>query len=112
MIIIDVYKDKDGYITRYRSRGHASGAPAGENVLCAWVSAVTQMALVGLEQELNYPVDYSTDEDQGILKVALKSAPDAKSQAVLGSMLRILQQLAEQCPQDVRLNEHGGESNV
>ncbi|MBR1590001.1 MAG: ribosomal-processing cysteine protease Prp [Acidaminococcaceae bacterium] len=112
MITIDLYRNQKGEITSFRSRGHASDAPAGESVVCAWVSAATQMALVGLEQQLKYPVDYQVDTEKGILQVTLQRVPDAKSQALLGSMETVLYQLAEQCPQDVRIREHGGEMNV
>ena len=112
MITIDLYRNHKGKITGFTSRGHAGDAPAGESVVCAWVSAVTQMALVGLEQQLQYPVTYRADTKKGELQVTLQRTPDAKSQALLGSMETVLYQLAEQCPQDVRIREHGGEMNV
>ena len=112
MITVDLYRNRKGEITAFRSKGHASDAPAGESVICAWVSAVTQMALVGLEQQLQYPVEYHADTKKGELQVTLQRTPDAKSQALLGSMEAVLYQLAEQCPQDVRIHEHGGEINV
>ena len=70
------------------------------------------MALVGLEQQLKYPVDYQVDREKGVLQVTLQRTPDIKSQTLLGSMETVLYQLAEQCPQDVRIREHGGEINV
>ena len=112
MITIDLYRNHKGEITCFRSQGHANGAPAGESVICAWVSAVTQMVLVGLEQQLKYPVNYQVDREQGVLQVTLQRTPDIKSQILLGSMETVLYQLAEQCPQDVRIREHGGEMNV
>ena len=112
MITVDLYRNRKGEITAFRSKGHASDAPTGESVICAWVSAVTQMALVGLEQQLQYPVEYRADTKKGELQVTLQRTPDAKSQALLGSMEAVLYQLAEQCPQDVRIHEHGGEINV
>ena len=99
MITIDLYRNHKGEITGFRSQGHAGDAPAGESILCAWVSAATQMALVGLEQQLKYPVDYQVDQKKGVLQVTLQRTP-------------VLYQLAEQCPQDVRIREHGGEMNV
>ncbi len=112
MITVDLYRNHKGEITGFRSRGHAGDAPAGESVVCAWVSAATQMALAGLEQQLKYPVEYRTDTEKGELQVTLQRMPDEKSQALLGSMEIVLNQLAEQCPQNVRIREHGGEMNV
>lgn len=97
-------------ITGFKSEGH-SGVE-GESVICAWVSAVTQMALIGIEEELHYPVRYNVDEPKGLLKVALDCAPDSHTQLLFKSMLNVLKQLSEGYPQDVRLKGHGGESNV
>jgi len=52
------------------------------------------------------------DREKGVLQVTLQRMPDIKSQTLLGSMETVLYQLAEQCPQDVRIREHGGEMNV
>ena len=52
------------------------------------------------------------DQKKGVLQVTLQRTPDIKSQSLLGSMEIVLYQLAEQCPQDVRIREHGGEMNV
>ena len=112
MITIEVYRNPQGAIIGFCSRGHAGDAPAGKSVICAWVSAVTQMVLVGLEQQLHYSVAYKTDTKQGLLQVTLQQEPDGQSQALFGSMEMTLKQLAAQCPQDVRLYEHGGETNV
>lgn len=112
MITIDVYRNRQGKIIGFQSRGHAADAPAGESVICAWVSAATQMVIVGLEQQLHYSVEYKTDTKQGLLQVTLKQEPDRQSQTLFGSMEMVLKQLAEQCPQDVRIYEHGGETNV
>lgn len=57
-------------------------------------------------------VDYQVDQKKGVLQVTLQRTPDIKSQSLLGSMEIVLYQLAEQCPQDVRIREHGGEMNV
>ncbi|HAY60698.1 MAG: ribosomal-processing cysteine protease Prp [Acidaminococcaceae bacterium] len=110
MITVEVSKNKSGLYTGYRAKGHANDAPAGESVVCAWVSAVTQMALIGLEGEAKFPVAYTADPKSGLLTVQLKKAPDETSQLLIGSMVRILQQLAAECPKDVRVREHGGES--
>jgi hypothetical protein len=52
------------------------------------------------------------DQKKGVLQVTLQRTPDIKTQTLLGSMETVLYQLAEQCPQDVRIREHGGEMNV
>ena len=57
-------------------------------------------------------MDYQGEKEKGVLQATLQRTPDIKSQILLGSMETVLYQLAEQCPQDVRIREHGGEINV
>ena len=91
MITIDLYRNHKGEITGFRSQGHAGDAPAGESILCAWVSAATQMALVGLEQQLKYPVDYQVDQKKGVLQVTLRNGlKDTISRKYLPDMKRYL----------------------
>ena len=106
MIKIDLYKNARGQIGSYRVCGHAGDGPAGQSIVCAWVSAVTQMTLIGLEEELHCPLRYQTEEDEGLLEVSLKGEPDEKTQVLTGSMEMVLQQLQEQYPEHVQLNEH------
>lgn len=108
MIIIDIFKNQAGFITGYQALGHADDALCGDSIVCAWVSAVTQMSLVGLEQQLKHPVVYTTDETNGLLSVRLKAAPTARTQDLLRSMEITLEQLVERLPQEVTLNKHRG----
>ena len=108
MIIIDIFTDRAGFITGYQAAGHADDAPQGSSIVCAWVSAVTQMALIGLEQQLQHPLAYTTDETKGLLKVQLKAAPTARTQDLLRSMEMTLEQLVREQPGEVTLNKHRG----
>ena len=108
MIIIDIFKNQAGFITGYQALGHAGDAPCGYSIVCAWVSAVTQMSLIGLEQQLKHPVVYTTDDTKGLLSVRLKAAPTARTQDLLRSMELTLEDLARSQPQEVTLNKHRG----
>ncbi|MCH4157628.1 MAG: ribosomal-processing cysteine protease Prp [Acidaminococcaceae bacterium] len=108
MIIIDIFTDRAGFITGYQAAGHAEDAPQGSSIVCAWVSAVTQMALIGLEQQLKHPLAYTTDETKGLLRVQLKAAPTARTQDLLYSMELTLAQLAQDQPGEITLNKHRG----
>lgn len=106
MITVSFYRNHDGLTEQYKVQGHAGDAPEGESIVCAWVSAVTQMALIGLEKKTQHKVLYRTDAEKGILEVTLQSEPDAQSQLLLSTMEETLKQLVEECPKYVRLKEH------
>jgi uncharacterized protein YsxB (DUF464 family) len=108
MIQIELRKNREGLLTGYEVLGHAEDAPMGNSVLCAWVSAVTQMALIGLEQEIKHAVSYETDETKGLLKVRLKGTADSRTQDILGTMERTLRQVAAAHPKEVEIREHRG----
>ena len=49
---------------------------------------------------------YRVDEEDGILEVALNSAPDELSQLLFMTMYYGVEELAQQFPQYVRIKEH------
>ncbi len=106
MITVDLYRNGQGLITGYQVSGHAGYAEAGQDIICSAVSALTQAPVMGLERYLKLKPSYTFNEDDGILKVALNSAPDGLTQAILETMLCGLDSIARQCPQYVRIKEH------
>lgn len=44
-----IYQDNAGNICGFEFEGHAGRQPEGENLLCAYASAVVQTAVLGLE---------------------------------------------------------------
>lgn len=107
MIKIDVTLDKKGMITSYKVSGHAESVEAGEyDLICNSVSVLTQAPIIGLERHLKRKPSYRVDEVDGILEVALNSAPDELSQALLMTMYYGLEELAQEFPQYVRIKEH------
>lgn len=94
-------------ITGYKVSGHAESAKAGEyDLICNSVSVLTQAPIIGLERHLKRKPFYSVDEVDGILEVALNSAPDELSQALLMTMYYGVEELAQEFPQYVRIKEH------
>ena len=107
MITIEIYRDRQGMITGYKVCGHAGAAKAGEyDIICNSVSVMTQMPLIGLERHLKRTPSYEVNEEDGILQVALNSAPDELTQTLLATMAYGAGELAQQFPQYVRIHEH------
>lgn len=107
MIELDIYRDGRGMINAYRVRGHAGYAASGSDIVCSAISALTQAPLVGLERHLKLKPAYKADQEGGVLEVALTSAPDALTQAILETMRYGAESVARQFPQHVRIREHG-----
>ncbi len=98
--------DGQGRITDYKVSGHAGYAEAGEDIVCSAVSALTQAPLIGLMEHLQLKPFSRVDQEKGILEVALNSAPNDLTQAILMTMLYGVRSIAKQCPEYVRIQEH------
>lgn len=106
MIKVDLYRNEQGLLTSYRVSGHAGYAEEGHDIICSAVSAVTQAPIIGLERHLQLQPSCVVDQKGGILEVALNSAPNDLTEAILATMKLGLESLARQCPQYVRIQEH------
>ena len=106
MIKIEVSRNEQGMITGYRVSGHAGYAEEGEDIICSAISALTQAPLMGLERHLKLKPTYTVDQEAGILEVALNSAPNDLTEAILETMLLGVTSIAKQCPKYVRIQEH------
>ena len=89
MIIINVWRNKDGYINQYRVDGHAE-----KDMVCAAVSAITQTAVFGLNKVCKHKIRF--ESAPGLLHVTLQQAPDRMTQCVLQTMLEGLLETQKQ----------------
>jgi uncharacterized protein YsxB (DUF464 family) len=87
MIQVDLYYNEHGRIRRYTVSGHAEANPEGFDEVCYAVSLNTQIAANGLNEVLHRKVNYSIDEESGSLSVCLAGEPDARTDAVLKTMV-------------------------
>jgi uncharacterized protein YsxB (DUF464 family) len=107
MIQVDLYYNKHGRIRRYTVSGHAEANPEGFDEVCYAVSLNTQIATNGLNEVLHRKVTYSIDEEDGNLSVCLDSEPDAKTDAILQTMVCGLRHLQRSYPgQYLSIHEH------
>ncbi|MDY6029797.1 MAG: ribosomal-processing cysteine protease Prp [Acidaminococcaceae bacterium] len=106
MITLKVHRDEQGMIVDYEVDGHSGYGEAGEDIICSAVSALTQAPVISLEKHLKIKPSLVVDQEKGILRVALNSAPNDLTQAVLMTMLLGVESISRQCPQYVRVEEH------
>jgi len=102
MIVVDIYYNSRGRIRRYRVSGHAEYSPEGFDEVCYAVSLNTQVAANGLNEVL-----HRKDQEDGSLAVRLVDEPDAKTDAVLKTMVCGLRHLQKTYSQDyLMIKEH------
>ena len=96
MTTVTVFRRPDGSLSGFDCRGHANYADAGEDIVCAAISALTQGTLNGLLNVLQAPVDSRIDEKDGILTASLGEVPEGKragAQLLLETLVSALQSI-------------------
>ena len=106
MTTVTVFRRPDGSLSGFDCRGHANYADAGEDIVCAAISALTQGTLNGLLNVLQAPVDYRIDEKDGILTASLGEVPEGKragAQLLLQTLVSALQMIEADYARFVRV---------
>lgn len=106
MIKVDVFRDEQGMVVSYSVNGHAGYGKSGTDIICSAVSALTQAPLLGLERHLKLKPSFEVNQEDGILEVALNSAPTDLTEAIFQTMIYGLESIVRQCPQYVQIKEH------
>ena len=97
-----------GCITGFEVKGHAGFAEAGQDIVCAAVSALTQSTLNGLRSVLKAPVMFDIDDQGATLEAEL--TPEAteeqvrQAQMLLVTLLEGLQAIERSYPRNVRIS--------
>ncbi len=103
MIQVVTMRSAAGTYEGFTVTGHADYAAAGEDIVCAAVSAVTMTASVGLRDIIGCPGIYETEE--GRLTVRLANEPTAETQAIIRTMLAGLREIETQYPQYLNITD-------
>ena len=104
---VTFFKRSDGALVGYRARGHTGFAAAGEDIVCAAVSALTQSTLNGLENILKAPVRSAIDDRTALLEAEFTPEISEKqlerAQLLLETLLQGLQAIERSYPRNVRI---------
>lgn len=107
MIKIELYRTPSGEIKGFLVKGHAGMAEKGRDIVCAAVSTLTQTAVLGLSRYLG--LQPTVTRKDGYLACMLSQGDKIKTekvQAIYETMAIGLQEIAEQYPDFVRMEEH------
>lgn len=96
MITVRVLYNERQDVTSFEISGHSGYSKAGHDIVCAAVSAVTNLVLIGLMKELSIKLDLKNN-DGGYLKCDLPKGIDKeisdKAQLLIGCMIKEFQDI-------------------
>lgn len=111
MVRVELHRLRDdGSLAGFAARGHAGRGYRGQDVVCAGVSALTTAAVLGLQARLGLDPEVEMDDDEGYLRCRLEPGavpPElwTRAQDLLETMALALRQIAEDYPENVRVEE-------
>lgn len=107
MIKVQVRRGPQG-VAEFRVTGHAGYSGHGTDIVCAAVSALVQAAILGLEKVAGQPHESEVSEGSVWCRLT-PGAPEAeaRSQAILETMVLGLHDIAKDYPKFVRLVQGG-----
>jgi hypothetical protein len=105
MISVEIWRDSDGRIYEFRSRGHGSYQPEGTDIVCAGVSALVQTAVLGLEGYLR--LEPLVEQEKGHLYCRLERDIflNREIDAILNTMVLGLKALEREYSEYLKVEE-------
>ena len=88
MTTVTFYQNHDSICVGFRSEGHAGYAEAGEDIVCAAVSALVITAVNSLEKLTDDEFISSEDEENAVIQVSFPGTP-GKEASLLMEALKI-----------------------
>jgi hypothetical protein len=98
---------QEGRLVGFRASGHTGYAEAGEDIVCAAVSALCQTAVLGVQRVIGLPVVETEDESAPLLELLLEERFDQALERDADLLLRTLEEgvtdISKQHPAFVRV---------
>lgn len=105
MIKVVLTRDADGYPAGYTMEGHADFADAGQDIVCAAVSALAQTTMLGLERQLGLQLEVTIENGYFACQLPGDMSPEEKEKAALlvETMREGLKEISRVYPKRVRV---------
>ena len=105
MLHVDIYRDKEEKVCRYRASGHCSFDEKGKDIVCASASVLLQVAILGISEYCGVkPVIGISD---GKLNCHIPEVSDLQKardiQVILETMLIGLKEIEKQYPDNIKI---------
>lgn len=88
MVIVTITRNAKGKIVGFSGTGHADFARAGEDIVCAAVSALLQSTIKGLQEYVG--INLAISKEKGYLEVKLKEIEKDSLQLPTDAILETL----------------------
>ena len=99
MTKIKIYRNSHALIVGFELSGHTGYGEAGQDVLCASLSAIAQSVALGLKDVLNIDIEIVRKDNDGYMLVELPKDIDSKllekAQVLLDTMLISFEDLVD-----------------
>ena len=107
MTKVTFYQNRNGRITGFEARDHSGYAEAGEDIVCAAVSAVVTMAEATINDVCGAKAKVRVKDEQARITLTLPASCDEEDtvQAVLAGMMVTLLSLQEDYPDFIEVLE-------
>jgi uncharacterized protein YsxB (DUF464 family) len=100
MIKANFFKDSQGRYRGFSLLGHAGYAKAGEDIVCASVSALSINTVNSIEKFTKDVITSSVDEETGMLTCSFEGTVSDESTLLVNSLLFGLEQIAKDYADD------------
>ena len=107
MVTVDLFRDADGCLNGFSSKGHAGYAAAGQDIVCAAISAILQTAVLGITDRLGLDVAFTMEEGEMTLHLLdpLSKAQKNNADLILDTMRLGLKSLAMAQSECIQIQE-------
>ncbi len=102
MLEVTFYRDSRPRLSSVFALGHAGFADAGEDIVCAAVSAILQAARLGLEAHARVPLEVTQEAGELRMRWPEAARDDAAVVAIVTTAELSTEQIARQYPSHVR----------
>ncbi len=101
MVTVTLHEDGRGRLSSIAAEGHAGWADAGDDVVCAAVSAILQAAWLGLTDHAHVTVAGTRDRGRLVMRWPDDARERADVAAIVATAALSIEQIARQYPQHV-----------
>ncbi len=93
MIQVTIFENQAKEYTAFRCIGHAGYAKAGEDIVCAAVSALVINTVNSIEKLVSDECDLTTEQESGLIDFSLKDGYSKESLLLIQSLVLGLQEI-------------------
>ena len=96
MTKVTFYQNRSGQITGFEARDHSGYAEAGEDIVCAAVSALVIHTVNSLDRFTGDSVKESSDPKHAVISVRVKGTPSDGAELLLQALASTLSDMQEE----------------